>query len=79
MNDELVTRYNNLKKKQQDFDNQKIQVQTQVSIKEQEVESLKAKLVEMGVTDFDNLDAFIQTKREAFNAQLKELEAKLNG
>lgn len=78
MNDELVTRYNNLKKRKQDYENQKIQVQTQVSIKEQEVESLKAKLTEMGVTDFDNLDAFINEKREAFDSKLKELEAKLN-
>lgn len=78
-NDELVTRYNNIKRKQQDFENQKIQVETSINIKKTELEAVKTRLQELGVTDFDNLDAFIQAKREQFDKTLQELEARLNG
>lgn len=78
-NDELVTRYNNIKRKQQDFENQKIQVETSINIKKTELEAVKTRLQELGVTDFDNLDAFIQAKREQFDKSLQELEARLNG
>lgn len=78
-NDELVTRYNNIKRKQQDFENQKIQVETSINIKKTELEAVKTRLQELGVTDFDNLDAFIQVKREQFDKTLQELEARLNG
>lgn len=78
-NDELVTRYNNIKRKQQDFENQKIQVETSINIKKTELEAVKGRLQELGVTDFDNLDAFIQAKREQFDKTLQELEARLNG
>lgn len=77
MNDELVSRYNNIKKKQQDFENKKIQINTSIGIKEKELETIKEKLVELGVTDFDNLDSFIQEKREAFDKALQELEKDL--
>ena len=77
--DELVTRYNNIKRKQQDFENQKIQVETSINIKKTELEAVKTRLQELGVTDFDNLDAFIQAKREQFDKTLQELEARLNG
>ena len=46
MNDELVSRYNNIKKKQQDFENKKIQINTSIGIKEKELETIKEKLVE---------------------------------
>lgn len=78
-NDELVTRYNNIKRKQQDFENQKIQVETSINIKKTELEAVKTRLQELGVTDFDNLDTFIQAKREQFDKTLQELEARLNG
>lgn len=78
-NDDLVTRYNNIKRKQQDFENQKIQVETSINIKKTELEAVKTRLQELGVTDFDNLDAFIQAKREQFDKTLQELEARLNG
>ena len=78
-NDELITRYNNIKRKQQDFENQKIQVETSINIKKTELEAVKTRLQELGVTDFDNLDAFIQAKREQFDKTLQELEARLNG
>lgn len=77
MNDELVSRYNNIKKKQQDFENKKIQINTSIGIKEKELETIKEKLVELGVTDFNNLDSFIQEKREAFDKALQELEKDL--
>lgn len=73
-NDDLVTRYNNIKRKQQDFENQKIQVETSINIKKTELEAVKTRLQELGVTDFDNLDAFIQAKREQFDKTLQELE-----
>lgn len=79
MNDELISRYNTIKRKQQDFENKKIQINTSIGIKEKELETIKGKLTELGVTDFDNLDAFIQEKRDKFNSELQELEGKLDG
>lgn len=78
-NDDLVRRYNDIKRKQQDFENQKISINTSLEIKNKDLESIKTKLQELGVTDFDNLDAFVQGKREAFDKSLSELEAKLDG
>lgn len=77
MNDELISRYNTIKRKQQDFENKKIQINTSIGIKEKELETIKGKLTELGVTDFDNLDSFIQEKREAFDKALQELEKDL--
>lgn len=78
-NDDLVRRYNDIKRKQQDLENQKISINTSLEIKNKDLESIKTKLQELGVIDFDNLDAFVQEKREAFDKSLSELEAKLDG
>ena len=78
MNDDLVARYNSIKKRQQDLENQKISINTSLEIKNKDLESVKSRLQDLGVTDFDNLDAFVQEKREALNKSLSDLEAKLN-
>ena len=78
MNDDLVARYNSIKKRQQDLENQKISINTSLEIKNKDLESVKSRLQDLGVTDFDNLDVFVQEKREALNKSLSDLEAKLN-
>lgn len=77
--DDLVVRYNSLKQKKQDFENKKIQLQTSIDIKTKEIQEVEAQLQALGITDFSNLDAEIQSRRQAFEQSLQELEGELSG
>lgn len=75
--DELVKEYQSIKDKIAKIESDKIKTQTELDLKNKELESIKEELKELGITDLDNLDKIVEERKAEFTNTLNQLKEKL--
>lgn len=76
-NDELVKRYQTIKDQITKIESDRIKTQTELDLKNKDLEAVVVELKELGITDLDNVDKIVEDKRKEFESTLSSLEAKL--
>lgn len=75
--DELVKEYQSIKDKIAKIESDKIKTQTELDLKNKELESIKEELKGLGITDLDNLDKIVEERKAEFTNTLNQLKEKL--
>ena len=75
---QLVEQYQQIKDKIAKIDSDRIKAETELELKNKQLESIVQELNFLGVTDLDNLDNIVEERREAFSKELNELKEKLD-
>lgn len=75
--DVLVREYQAIKDKITKIESDKIKTQTELDLKNKELESIKEELKNLGIVDLDNLDRIVEERKAEFEKVLNELKEKL--
>ena len=77
-NNDLVKEYQEIKDKIAKIKADKIKTETELDLKNKELESIKEELKNLGITDLDNIDKVVEERKAAFESALNELKVKLD-
>ena len=75
---ELVKEYQQIKDRISKIKADKIKTETELDLKNKELEGIKEELKSLGIIDLDNVSAVVEEKKAAFEKALNELKVKLD-
>lgn len=75
--DVLVKEYQTIKDRIAKIESDRIKTQTELDLKDKELEGIKEELKELGITDLENIDKIVEERKAEFEKVLNELKEKL--
>lgn len=75
--DVLVKEYQTIKDRIAKIESDRIKTQTELDLKDKELEGIKEELKELGITDLENIDKIVKERKAEFEKVLNELKEKL--
>ncbi len=75
--DVLVKEYQTIKDRIAKIESDRIKTQTELDLKDKELEGIKEELKELGITDLENIDKIVEERKAEFEKVLNDLKEKL--